>query len=118
MATTHSDANFLCQDPGFQGRIRAALISYCIVVSKEGWSVPFHQERAQYASQVLNSPDTYKLLFSNTVATDPFVIGPVTAAGTVVLTAGNVATQAALVGDVDIDNTITTQFNSFFRTPG
>jgi hypothetical protein len=66
----------------------------------------------------VNAPDAYKVLFANTVATDANVSGDATVAGTVPLTTGNVATQAALVTDAHIDNAISSQFNSFFRTPG
>lgn len=118
MASTHSDQNILAGDPNFQGRVRAALISACISISNEGWAVAFHRERSTFASQILNAPDTYKFLFANTVATDTAVISDATAVGTVVLTAGNVQVQAALVTDAHIDNAISSEFNSFIRVPG
>jgi hypothetical protein len=56
-------------------------------------------------------------LFSNTVANDTNVINDATAAGTVVLTSGNRATQQALVTDAHIDLAIASSFNSFIREP-
>ena len=117
MTASHSDQNMLSTDTTFQGRVRAALILACVSIANEGWAVAFHRERSTYAAQVLNSPDTYKTLFANSVATDASVISDATAAGTVILTTANVAAQAALVTDVHIDNAIAGQFNTFFRCP-
>jgi len=117
MTASRSDMNFLSSDSGFQGRVRASMLWTCIAITTEAWSVPFHRERQTYAVAVLNNPDAFKPLFANTVATDASVISDATAAGTVVLSAGNVAAQAALVTDAHIDNAISSQFNSFFRTP-
>jgi len=117
MAASLSDMNILSTDVGFQGRVRASLVTDAVAVTTEAWTVPFHRERQTYAVQVLNAPDTYKLLFANSVATDASVIGDATQGGTVVLTTGNVATQAALVTDGHITAAISAQFNSFFRTP-
>jgi len=64
-----------------------------------------------------NVPDTYKSLFAISVANDTSVISDATAAGTVVLTGVNAAAQAALVTDAHLDAAISSQFNSFFRTP-
>ena len=66
-----ADSTNLCADPTFQGRVRAALISTCIAIASEAWTTAFHRERQTYAASVMNSPDTYKLLFANSVATDP-----------------------------------------------
>jgi hypothetical protein len=118
MTASRSDMNMLSTDTTFQGRVRASLIAASVAITNEGWAVAFHRERATYAVQILNSPDTYKLLFADSAATDASVISDATQAGTVVLTSGNVATQAALVTDAHIDNAISSQFNSFFRCPG
>jgi hypothetical protein len=117
MATSRSDMNVLSTDPGFQNRVRASLISASISITTESRTTAFHRERETYAVAILNSPDSFKLLFANSVATDASVISDATQVGTVVLTSGNVATQAALITDAHIDNAIAGQFNSFFRTP-
>jgi hypothetical protein len=118
MAASRSDMNVLSTDSGFQGRVRASMIAAAISITTEAWTVAFHRERQAYAVQILNAPDTYKLLFANSVATDANVISDATLAGSVILTGGNVATQAALATDAHIDAAISGQFNSFFRTPG
>lgn len=117
MAASRSDMYLLSQDATFQNRVRAAMISASVAIKNEAITVSFHRERETYCVGILNSPDTYKALFAGTVATDSLVIADATAAGTVVLTGGNAATQAALVTDAHIDSAISSQFNSFFRTP-
>lgn len=117
MSASRSDQNLLSGDAGFIGRVRASLVSTAVAITTEARTVAFHRERETYAVAVLNAPDTFKTLFANSAATDTSVISDATAAGTVVLTAGNVATQAALVTDAHIDAAISGQFNSFFRTP-
>lgn len=117
MATSRSDMYILSQEATFQNRIRAAMIAACVSITTEARTTAFHRERETYAVSILNSPDTFKALFAGTVATDASVIGDATAAGTVVLTSGNVATQQALCTDAHIDAAISGQFNSFFRTP-
>lgn len=117
MATTFKDMDILRGDTVFQGRVRAALISICVAIMNEAWSTAFHRERSSYASQILNAPDSFVPIFASSVSTDSTVIGDATQAGTVALTTGNVATQAALVTDAHISSAISGQFNSFFRTP-
>jgi hypothetical protein len=117
MAYSRSDMNVLQTDAGFVGRVRASMIAQSIAITNEGWTVAFHRERDSYAVQVLNSPDTFKQLFANAAATAPNVVTDATQGGTVVLASSNVAVQAALVTDADIDGAVTSQFNSFFRTP-
>lgn len=120
MAATRSDMYQLSQDTTFQHRVQAALIAACISISNEGWAVPFHRERAQFCTQVLASPGgtpNYVQLFSNTVSTDAACIGAATTAGTVPLTTGNVAAQAANVTDAQIDAAIAAEFNAFIRVP-
>jgi hypothetical protein len=117
MTASRSDMNLLSTDPGFQGRVRASMVAASIAVTTEAWTVAFHRERQIQAVQILNSPDTFKLLFASTVATDASVISDATTIGTVVLTAGNLATQAALITDAHIDAAVSGQFNSFFKTP-
>jgi len=65
----------------------------------------------------MNAPDTFKILFAMNVANDASVIADATVNGTVVLTTGNVATQAALVTDAHMDTAISGEFNAYFRTP-
>lgn len=120
MTITYSDKYQLAQEPTFQNRVQTSLIAACISISNEGWAVAFHRERADFCRQVLlspASPTNYVALFSNAVATDAGVIGDATQAGTVVLTAGNRATQQALVTDAHIDTAIASAFNSFIREP-
>lgn len=123
MAASFSDANQLAQDPTFQGRVGASLLTWCQVVGTEGWTIAFHRERAQFAVQILNAALTaqgvnpYSLQFANSVSADTSVLSDATQAGTVVLTSGNRAAQAALVTDTHISNAIASEFNSYIRVP-
>jgi hypothetical protein len=65
----------------------------------------------------LQQPDSYKTMFSMSVATDLNCINDATASGTVTLTAGNTAAQAALVTDAHIDTAISGQYNAFLTLP-
>lgn len=119
-----ADSAILSANSTFQGRVGSALFTYCQVVGSEAWTVPFHRERAGFASQVftqtLNAQGTnpWQFIFANSVATDATVVSDATQAGTVTLTTGNVATQQALVTDTHISNALAAQFNSYIREPG
>ena len=63
------------------------------------------------------SPETYKVLFADMIATDANVLADATQAGTVALTSGNVATQAALVTDAHMDAAVSSEFNTFLVLP-
>ena len=120
MAASFSDASQLALDSTFAARVGAGLWTYCQVVATEGWTVAFHRERAGFVTQIFTNTSTtnpYIQLFTNTVASDTNVLADATAAGTVVLTAGNRSTQAALVTDTHISNAIASQFNSYIREP-
>jgi hypothetical protein len=121
VAITYNDKYQLAQEPTFQNRVQTSLVGACISISNEGWAIAFHRERADFCRQVLLSPTgqiNYVNLVTNAVATDANVIGDATQAGTVTLTAGNRATQQALVTDAHIDTAIASMFNSFIREPG
>ena len=114
----YSDKQLLSGDPTFQNRVRQAMIAACINIKSESpTTVPFHRERETFIVGVMSQPDVFKVLFAQSVATDASVIGDATVGGTVPLTTGNVATQAALVTDPHIDTAIAGQFNAYFRTP-
>jgi hypothetical protein len=120
MAASHNDSFQLSQDSVFQNRVQAALLSACVAISNEGWTIAFHRERSQFCSQILantNSNINYVILFTNAVATDSNILSDATQAGTVVLTPANRAAQAALVTDAHIDTAISSMFNSFIREP-
>ncbi len=120
MAASFNDAYQLSQDATFQNRVQAALLTYCTVVASEGWSVPFHRERAGFVSQVMSSQTTQQsmvTLFANSAATNATVLADATQAGTVVLTSGNRAAQAALVTDTHLSNAIASQFDAYIREP-
>jgi hypothetical protein len=123
MAASFSDANQLAQDPTFQGRVGAGLMTYCQVVGTEGWTIAFHRERAQFAVNIFNATlnaqgiNPYFLIFTNSVAADANVLADATVGGTVPITAVNRVASAALVTDVHISNAIAAQFNSYVREP-
>ena len=114
----YNDKQILASDATFQNRVRQSMISACVAIKSESpTTTPFHRERETFIVLVMNQPDAYKILFTQAVATDANIIGDATQAGTVPLTAGNVAAQAILVTDAHIDAAISSQFNTFFRTP-
>lgn len=117
MAASYSDQQFLAGDATFQNRVRQSLITACQSIKSEAVTVAFHRERETFLVAVTNQPDLYKLIFAQAAATNASVIADATQAGTVVLTGANVAAQAALVTDAHIDTAISSDFNSFFRTP-
>jgi len=122
MAASRSDSYVLSTDGTFRNRVRAALQVAATNINGEARTVPanfpawsvqdYYAKRANLAERINNSPDTYAPLMANLVATDATVLADATAAGTVVLAAGNVAAQAALVTDAHIDTAIAGQFNT------
>lgn len=117
MAASYSDQQFLAADPTFQNRVRQSLINACIAIKNEAITTAFHRERETYVVQVMANPDSFKIIWAQAVATNTAVIADATQNGTVVLTGTNAQTQAALVTDAHIDTAISSDFNSFFRTP-
>lgn len=119
----YNDMYVLSQSTAFQNRVQAALVATCVSVSNEGWSVPFHRERAGFVNSVLASQSSlgsFVVLFSMAAACGATVIADATqsASNYTALTTGNVATQQALVTDTDLANAISSAFNSFIREPG
>jgi hypothetical protein len=121
MAASYSDSFQLSQDPTFQGRVQQSLVTQCTNIANEGWGVAFHRERSRFITGILSNPTSlsnYVTLFSNVVAANATVLSDATQAGTVALTTGNRATQAALVTDAHIDNAISAQIGAFVLEPG
>lgn len=120
MAASRSDSWFLSQDTGFQHRVQSSLMNYCSVINSEGFTVPFHRERAVYVNQILqtlNTANSVVPVFAAVASVNATVLSDVTQAGTVALTASNTPAQAALATDTDIDNAVSSQFNAFVRVP-
>lgn len=120
MPVSHKDRYQLSQDAAFLSRVQASLITACVAISNEAYT-PSFPARHNFAAQILNNPNgtpNWAQLFCYTVATDAACIGAATGAGTVALTPGNVAAQAANVTDAQIDAAVSGQFNAFIRVPG
>jgi hypothetical protein len=115
----YSDQQILATDPTFQNRVRQSAILFIanVIGTESPVTVAFHRERQTYAAQIMANPDTYKVTLSQLVATNATVMADATVNGTVPLTSGNVATQAALVTDPHIDNAIAADYNNLFRVP-
>lgn len=117
-----SDAAVLAGDPTFQARVGASLFTFAQVVATEGWTVPFHKERATFSAQIFTTTlnaqgiNPWIFQFANTVATDTSVLSDATQANTVPLTTTNRAAQAALVTDTHISNAVASQFNSYISS--
>ena len=93
----------LASDTVFQGRVRQSMIAAAIAIANEAWTVALHERRARLATLIVNNPGSYAPLFANAVATD----------ATVQTSAGVPAVQAA-VTDANINNAVTSIFNTFF----
>lgn len=117
MAASRNDMYQLAQSTPFQNRVQASLLAACVAISNEGWTIPFHRERASFAMNVLTTPSIYVPLFANSVATDPTVIADATQSGTVSLTGANRDSQGALVTDAHLDSAVASQYNSYIREP-
>jgi hypothetical protein len=116
MATpTLNDQAVLAKDAIFISRVQQALVAACISITNEATSAALHYKRAAFATQVLNNPTPYSLLFAFAVATDPTVIANVTGPGTLVgASQATIDTQQALATDTNINNAVSSSFNSFF----
>src|SRR5260370_40437500 len=124
MAASFSDSYQLAQDPSFQGRVGAGLMTFCQVVGTEGWTVAFHRERATFAVAVFNATlnaqaiNPYQIQFAHSVAADASVLADATVGGTVPITSLAIAaTQGLLVTYTHISNAVAAQFNSYIRGP-
>lgn len=116
-AASHSDSAILSTDATFQNRTRESLLAACISIANEGFAVLNHKKRADFCAAIVLVPETYKVLFADMIATDANVLSDATQAGTVALTSGNVAAQAALVTDAHMDSAISGEFNTFLVLP-
>ena len=117
MAVTYQDKAILADNATFQNRARQAMLTGCMSIKNEGWSVAFHRERETFVVAVVNQADTYKKLFASIMASHGDVAGDATEAGTVTLTTGNIEAQQALITDSHLDDAVAVAFNLFFRTP-
>lgn len=119
MATANlTDMSILALDGTFGNRVQMALTQFCTVtIPAETIStnaVQLHIARKQYASQILNNPNTYKPLFVLAVAANQIVANDATAGGTLVgMTPAQIITAAALTLDTDINNAVAAAFNAF-----
>lgn len=113
MAASYNDMSVLGTNTLFVARVQAALVAGALTIAGEASSVANHYRRVSLSVQVLNAPVSWAAIFAQGVATDSSVIADSTAAGTVVLTAANVAAQQALVTDTHIINALNAQFSSY-----
>ncbi len=112
MAASFNDMALISTDSTFINRVASALWQACVSIANEA-AARDHPARKAYAAQILNNPNTYKPLFVNVVSVDTTVIADATQAGTVVITTGNVAAQAALATDAHMATAVSAAFNAF-----
>ena len=115
-----NDQQLLSSDTTFQARARESFIGFCVstVLPASLTSTPFQREREHFCSQVLASPDSYKIILAELAATNALVVGDATVSGTVSLaTATSTANQAALVTDVHLNNALSAAFNILLTIP-
>jgi hypothetical protein len=116
MAASLNDSATLGAHAPFMARVQSGLVSACVAIANEGTNVVNHVPRIQLVHQVLANPTTltaWSNIIALSVANDASVIADATQAGTVILAAGNIAAQAALVTDAHITNAISAMFNAF-----
>jgi hypothetical protein len=123
-AASHNDSAVLSTDTTYQNRVKVALVAACVNISAEvitgltgATPIAVHLKRANYCATVLAAPDSFKVLFALTVATDANVLADATQGGTVALTAGNVAAQAALTTDPHLDAAVAGQLPAYLAVP-
>jgi hypothetical protein len=122
MATANlTDMSILAADTTFGNRVQMALTELCTTtIPAETIStnaVQLHIARKNYASQVLNNPNTYKALFVLAAAANQIVANEATAGGTLVgMTPAQIITAAALTLDTDINNAVAAAFNAFISS--
>lgn len=128
MATANSfDESLIAASVPFGNRAKALLFAYCISVSTESVggvvTINNHKVRKDYASQVLNNPDTYVPNFvwaaaaNQTLANDVLTIGNTNANFNSSTTSAQVdaaiAATTASTLDADINNAVAAAFNAF-----
>lgn len=128
MAQSLNDQVTLANDGLFLQRVRQSAVFEAINISSDGLTGGINTERHAQVASIMKDPDAWKSQFASAVATQPSVINPATATGTVVLKpmvclgqpvgtcteTGNVDTQQALVTDAVINNSVLFVFNAFF----
>jgi hypothetical protein len=126
LAQSLNDQVVLANDVIFNQRVRMSIIAAAINISSDGLTTGINIKRHLQAQQIMNNQNTGA--FAAAIATQPTVIGPATASGTVVLKpmvcasppqagcteTGNVDAQQALVSDSVINTAIAAVYNSFF----
>lgn len=117
MAASRNDSNVLGANPLYVNRVQSSLVAAAINIFAEGFGASTaHRERVQFVHQILSSPTSitnYTTMFAVATATDASVLADATAAGTVVLSSGNVAAQQASITDAHIDAAVAAMFNAF-----
>src|SRR5208283_175416 len=119
---TLNDMYVLSQSSAYQNRVQAALLQAFNAIGSEGWTVPFHRERTQAIVGYLSSTTALTAAvsqFSGICSTDPASIAAATVATTnyTPLTSANVTAQQALITDTEIENAVSSSFNTFIREP-
>lgn len=115
-----NDMSTLATDSVLGNRIFMSLMLFCTVtlpsepVASTAGACATHIARKNYAAQILNNPTFYKPLFVNAVCANQIVANDATVNGTLVgLTPTNLATEALLCTDTDINNAVSSAFNAF-----
>lgn len=110
-----TDMSLLAVDTTFGSRVMMGIVLYCSsTVLNEAITAATlgeHVARKNFAGQILNNQANFKSIFVNMVACNQIVANEATTNGTLV-GAANVATQAALCLDADINNAIAAAFNA------
>jgi hypothetical protein len=114
------DQSVLAGNVTFVSRVSAGLVGACISIQSEAITTNtqlLHARRAALAMNILQTmvgnPTAWPAAMSLAVATNPTVISDATIGGTLVLNTANVVTAQALVTDTDLNNAISSAFNSY-----
>src|SRR6266481_2253017 len=104
MAASFNDMQILATDSTFGARVGSALWQWCVTVSNEAWSAT-HQQRKNYAAQLLNNPTLYRPFFINVSSVDTTVINDATVASSAASFTGSI-TATVLTVTVLVSGTI------------
>ncbi len=96
MAASFNDMQILATDSTFGARVGSALWQWCVTVSNEAWSAT-HQQRKNYAAQILNNPTLYRPFFINVSSVDTTVINDATVASSAASFTGSITATVLTV---------------------
>lgn len=117
-----ADSVLLATDPGFQGRVLAAVVALCESVPTEAvttGTISQHLAKQSFVARVMQNPSQWQTQFAFAVASDPNIVYAATyglngAPAAPTLTTNNLVAQAASIHDADIVTSVAANFTAFY----